>query len=888
MSNIVTAISVAMGINMEHQKEFIINCVSDMLLTRLKSEQEYKVLMKEMTNKGKKILPYKDYYNSALMYYTLGMYLIAVQTSIPSVKTRKTHPGCIRSFDGFPFGGKGDNSGLTYLACVVYDIRNSTEPWNVIKKKEVIEERVEKAIMDLLEIAEVKRKFDEKTEELLLSPADKIPEEHDISNWTNFLPPLFPFKIKKLLNVSPEFKKGLMNNLRSGSPDQREKILVLESKIIHFSLAIQEKIQNVIKEKPAVLKNSNNEPYLENACCQTKEGETTIGYFVQHDRDISEYNTIVQGLMDLLSDIISYTKSGLFFSEVNTKNIYPSISNNFDEKTIYLAFIYFCKFKSLIPVPDDLLPLCVDKPDYRFLTNNDSIDEMIRKLKDNGRNYTNETFVRLLQLIGRNNIIHLDLDVPIVSSTTILSNLLETMNDENEQVIEGSLRTKIQNALNTYDIATPEMTQDVRELNNYLSFAIRNMKEDIIEFIEKNRGSTITTRTLNKTKTIVETLSQWKMEESNNTNTTTDDDSRENPDMRISSDSTYNIIEFYKTFISYFVTIFPNIILNKVDFMGTFIPRYMNLSSNHSNKISNYIESYYDELKMFYGNSKLMNVLNTIQRSAKNITKLTRETPSFSTIKYGETTLRPIFDERTSKMLFEYYLLRVIVHYMDLSDEDRMVATYTETPVEVQDLFSVDYLEDTETRADFTETSRTETYGILNGNKKELKQLVSQMLIVFLNIMDKHKDTIDISYKQITDNIFKLKNVEKNKITDRLKSLTDESRDLDTMLKINKLGVWNKGLQKGLTLYDKEMYEEEEEFRNEMETAERTIRNKNKNVTDENMEQFLDDYLDENQRRKDIEEEAYGLDYLNEDYDDGNFNGYDAPEEETDDYMDYN
>jgi hypothetical protein len=54
------------------------------------------------------------------------------------------------------------------------------------------------------------------------------------------------------------------------------------------------------------------------------------------------------------------------------------------------------------------------------------------------------------------------------------------------------------------------------------------------------------------------------------------------------------------------------------------------------------------------------------------------------------------------------------------------------------------------------------------------------------------------------------------------------------------------------------------------------------------MEQFLDDYLDENQRRKDIEEEAYGLDYLNEDYDDGNFNGYDAPEEETDDYMDYN
>ena len=101
------------------------------------------------------------------------------------------------------------------------------------------------------------------------------------------------------------------------------------------------------------------------------------------------------------------------------------------------------------------------------------------------------------------------------------------------------------------------------------------------------------------------------------------------------------------------------------------------------------------------------------------------------------------------------------------------------------------------------------------------------------------------------------------------------------------MGVWSKGLQKGLTTYDKEMYEEEANFRDEMEKAERNIRNKNHNITDENMDQYLDDYLEEQNRGEDIEREAYDMGYLNEDYEEGNFDGNDAPEEEYDDYRDY-
>jgi len=567
ISNVVNALSVAMGVNIETQKEFIMNCVQVSLNTKLKQEQEYKLAVKQMADKGKKIMSYKDYYHTALMYYTLGMFLIAVQTAIPSIKTRKTHPGCVRSFSGYPFEGTGDFSSVTYLSCVAYDIRESTEPWNTIKKRETAEQKIKDAINDLISIPDVKQKFDEKTDYLLLSPAEQIPEEHDIANWINFLPPLIPFRIKRLTNVSDEFKQELMRNLRNGSPNQRENLLVLDSKIIQFSLAIQERIQQVVTNKEAVL-TANNRPYLENACCQTNTGETAIGYFINNDNSIGEYNKIVEKLTSLLMDITSYTKSGIFCSEVNTKNKYPSINQQFDEKTIYRAFINFCKFKTLIPVPENLRSVCLEKPDYNFLTKNDSIDEMIRKLKDNGRNYKYEDFLRLLQLIGRNNIINVDLDQPLISSVASLNNLLESIDAENDEVVEGALRQKIMNALNTFDIATPEISPDVRELNNYLSKINSIMKGEIIDFINENKTD-IARRDFNSATNAIQKLSEWKTEQKQG-------DKNQKPDepinSSISSDSMYNIVQFYKTFISYFVTVFPNIILNEVDYSNTMIP----------------------------------------------------------------------------------------------------------------------------------------------------------------------------------------------------------------------------------------------------------------------------------------------------------------------------
>ena len=875
INNIINALSVAMGINIESQKEFIINSVIETIKINVESESDYK----EKIKTAKKAIPsYKDFFNTFLLYSTLGMYLIAVQTSIPSVKTRKTHPGCVRSFTGYPFDGQGDYSSVSYLACITYDIRESGEPWNVLKKtnSQKIQTKIQSFIDTiLLQLPEVQRKFVEKTEYLLTTPASDIPAEHDISKWSDFLPPLVPFKIRHLTNISKEFKTSLLNDLRSGSENQREKILVIESKIIQFSLAIQEIIQDIVKKHKLLLHTANNEPYLENACCDSKENESTFNYFNTRNGEISEFNNIVDGLSNILDDIRSNTESLIFYSNINTKNVYPPIPNTFNEKTIYLAFIFYCKFKSLLPIPEDLLPICTSKPDSELIDPSDTIERIIQKLKEDGKNYTSQQFLRLIELVSRENIIKIDISNPVISCIAKLSILLEAINDEyNEhEIIEVELRKLIKNAIDTFDIASETTTPQVKDLNNYLFESNEEMSKELIDFVQKNSGSKVTRKSIKNFIDTIQNLSNWIC-----------DNSTRNENIKISNDNMYNVTNFYKTFINNFINIFPNIIINKVNYDNTHIPSYCGFSKIHSNKLTRNIANYFDKLKPFYGFNTISKILITIQNICKNIIKLAESTPCYSSIKNNDKILRGIIDEKTSRYLFEHYLLKILFTYIELADNNDMIVTEVKSSTNVVDLFSVDYIDDIERKIDveMSYTDKTDTR-IKTGNLRQLREAIASLLISFIDIFTTEKDLIDISYEEIQDRVFKLKEREKDMVTDKLKAMTDEGRDIDNILKITKQGLYNKGLQKGLTIYEKEFYEreEEQELRDEMEKAERKIRRKNKDATDENIDILVDEYLEQRQVDDDIENDAFDMGYLGEDYYDGNYTGIDAPEYET-------
>jgi hypothetical protein len=533
----------------------------------------------------------------------------------------------------------------------------------------------------------------------------------------------------------------------------------------------------------------------------------------------------------------------------------------------------------LIPIPQQLLPLCTNKPEINIINPNDSIDRIIQKLKEDGRNYTNEQLLRLLQVVSQKNIININLSNPEISSITKLVKLLESIDDENDEVVEKSLRELINKSLDSFDIASENYTKEVKDLNNFLIRNIESMKEEIIDFVQKNKGLNVSNSSVRKMTKTIQNLSNWSA-----------DNSTSNENTKISDDKLYNIIHFYKNFVDNFVTIFPNIILNNVNYDNVHIPKYYGFSNNHSNKLRKYIGSYYEKLKTFYSIPTLQNILTTIQKDCRNILKISKTTPSFTSIKINEEKIvKPVFDERTSRFLFEYYLLRVLIHYIELSDENEMIVTETQTLENVTDIFAAEYIEEIDTRVDLSMTSRKEKdIRLLTGNKKELRQKTAELLIVFIDILNNQKDSIDTSYEEIQDRVFKLREREKDMVTDRLKMMTDEQRDADTILKINKLGMYSKGMQKGLTMLDKDFYDEEQQFRDKMVQAERNIRKKNADANDENIDILLDEYLEQEAVDNDIDNEAYDMEFMNETYFDGNTDGVGAPEEEYDDYQDDN
>jgi len=170
---------------------------------------------------------------------------------------------------------------------------------------------------------------------------------------------------------------------------------------------------------------------------------------------------------------------------------------------------------------------------------------------------------------------------------------------------------------------------------------------------------------------------------------------------------------------------------------------------------------------------------------------------------------------------------------------------------------------------------------LLEGNKKTLKTNVADLLVVYLELLHKSIDVVSISYTDIMDTVFKLKEGEKRMFTDKLAKMTDEQRNVDTAMKINKLGDWGKGLKSGIIRYDPEMYDEEKAMMEQVLEAERQVIRNQQDVTDRNVNQYMDDYMEQQRVDQDIDDDAYDMSHMTDDYDDGNYGGDEIEDYET-------
>ena len=179
-------------------------------------------------------------------------------------------------------------------------------------------------------------------------------------------------------------------------------------------------------------------------------------------------------------------------------------------------------------------------------------------------------------------------------------------------------------------------------------------------------------------------------------------------------------------------------------------------------------------------------------------------TPFLSPIMRDNKEIYSIFDKRMNMLIFNYYLLKVLITYIE--------STYD------KDLLVVEKLKDKEFEQIMTEVEIQESntgditeIEILRGEKKELAETISELLIAFITIIKDEKKSINYNYEKLMEQVLRTKEKEKDDITSDLKRLTDDDREVENFFKNAKLEKWGVGLQKGFTKYAEGTYDQERE-----------------------------------------------------------------------------
>ena len=783
INNIISLLSDHMGIAIETQRDFVVQSTLNLIHALHDNKEEYEERRAHAKKLGKKNIPnYEQKLDQYILFFTGLFVLVSIQTSIPPIHTTKTYPNCKKSFGGFPISQDGDISGLEYIVCIMKHTSGGSRPWKSIRKMkedklvQYMKSIYEKHIQDL---PEIKRKMKEKhlyLEEF--GDYKPIPTEINVNKWVSFMPPLNKFHLGTIIAIHDLFRQELIRNMKTGKQGQFEKISILQSKLMFVSLKIQELIQNVVDKEPLLLESINGQPFLENVCCDTMETIDCLRYFSSKDDNIIKHNDTVIQLSNLYNDVLRLTMPSILFSSLRTKLQYPVVSKEYNEVTIYQAFIKLCKFNQAIPLTDSIKRVCNNNASA--FNNSDTIEQKIATLKSEGHIFNEAAMIELIRIVNQENIIHISVDPTTVSIKRKLETLLDYF-EPYERDIPAPLNNALKNLVDTFDHYTDPHSESYDTLLDYLIAENIGFTTTIIDFIERHGNATI--RNKNKMKLFMNTFSEF-VSLKKSTLTTSEDE------------TTTRTIQFIQNCVRKMATDFPLMIQHKVIFSHHKTPEHWNLSKKHESDISEIISKSYSTLSHNYTVKDIIPLLQHMPERTKHVVMLMNNTPFMASLSLkGESSTdkntEPIFGSELALELHKYYFLSVMHTYIALA---------TVSPKDVVDMVAADSESD---------EGPTLAERIADAEQTSVIEHISSLLMDYIQIFTNYKEMINVNETSIMDKLLLVKDTEKNRKVRTLKNLSDEERNVDNQFKYMKLGRWNKGLQKGLTQYVGKTYDEE-------------------------------------------------------------------------------
>jgi len=812
---ILEAIAKNIELDIEPIKDFIVRIAFDISRKTIKPEAEYNKFAKEIKEKkGINVLSYEKRREQLLIFITTAILFVAIQTAIPSFVIKKTMPGCIRSFVGYPLSGEEDISGLKYIACILDKMKAG---WDSLKKMNatILYDELKKLFDSaILKNPEVDERYLLKREYLERIPDQAIPEDHSIEAWTTFYPPLFDIDcIKSLSSIGSGFKDDYINLMKKGNKEQQRYFLVLQTKVAHHSYAIIEAIQKIVRTKEGILRTiTTNKPFLQNTCCnEIDKPYNPLQYFIQEDDSIRLYAKTARTLGILIHSTIEIAKPAILYDKMKSSLKYSIIDSGISktsvfEQNIYSSFIHYCGLDRGLPIPFEYHGFFTEIP--KGWNKSWSLLEKMEFLKKMDKKFSKEQHDHLMQIVYSKNTVELRKSDKI-NTVQMLKDMIYFLEQNNSTIMEAPLREHLLGVIETYDATKlitflteeeesekdnpNERIEKAKTLKNYLYRVIEKFLKPEIAAFFKTYGR-LEKRIFDRITGFLNTIvKKWNIEN------------------QLSS-----IVNFMKNVIQNITVGFPNIILNTNE--NNRIHGYWGLSDNDARVLYNFNKGYYDPLKPFFNDRILNRVLLEIELKCADLRLFFNSLPIYSPIQRGEHEYFALFDRDMILFLLEYIFYSVIHEYIVAANDDTMILfdrnekklerrSVIQNRADISVQFDAEFTSMEEALLDTSDD--VSEVQIDMGNKQDLQERIASLLITFLTMIENDKEDIDMSYDMIAVAIRKKKETEKLRFTERLRLLSPDERKVEDQKKRLKLDEWNVGMQKGLFVYDKKTSDRE-------------------------------------------------------------------------------
>ena len=851
----------------ENVLDFVVAMVSELIndKTFMDDEARFEKKVKMAQKSGKQVVNvnYKQYSQQLLVYATICLTLIGLQTFQGVVKA-KTFSNCIPSLKGYPAGegGRDVTLGLKFMACILVQVRIEEEPWNAIPKRNkedfhmtkmtgMIDDKIIRRPL-VVERMEQKRLWLENSIKLVEVGKEVV---QNSEKWSEFRPPLLGDLVldgRETQMVTADFihewKEEMQTSLKTSNFGRKgQKMGVIRTKLLALGVGVFERMNRVVDKDEAnfLLKTSNGVAYLENGCCASN-GVFPLKSFSEKEPEIVGFMKSCRALEGLIEWAEERKRTVLLFHNSPTRFVF-GLENGigktwatYYKENIYSALIYYFHYNRPTPVPEYLRPVYEEAP--KNFPKHISEKEQQEWLEKEGRHYDVAKLQECMMLVNRHNILHgsslSSSETPDFGEKGMAQNLLEFISDAEFELGIG-IRSGEGEWSDMYGLMkeviqkwTPgTMNGDLVDeklltLNLYLAEKNDAMIRKIHELLRPRKDSE------NARLQFLEKIQDWNLTKNLDMDNT-------NFVLGLSnSDSLHQVTMFIRNMCEVLFSYSEETyLINKIN-----TPKHWSFDLKHYQLLKTFIQKGMGEFPGLVDENMdpvLPFFLEFVSKKHSvifgQIRRLLALFPVFTPLVFrngggyednseennnnGKLEFYALFPKETCYGVYVYCLYFLILSHLEsLKDPEimrvdkknkRQIALLQQASDEFNDDLMVpqtrDILENDE--RDISSRYENNRLNVMDQSRyNDMESKVRRFFYAFLDVEMEKKGVVDKTYEQLKRQQEKTQEREKTRITDRLKKMSIYERNVERTMKTFKLGQWGVGQEKGLYKYDKETF----------------------------------------------------------------------------------